>query len=69
MNHAPDKLINCETCLRLFFPAELSRFEILPTLSKHMCAACVGMHKALKPLVPLEGPEDDPEFWEVRGDR
>lgn len=68
MNHAPDKLVNCETCLRLFFPAELSRFEILPTMPKLMCANCIGMHQMLKPVV-VEGPEDDPEFWDWRGDK
>lgn len=68
MNHAPDKLVNCETCQRLFFPAELSRFEILPTMARRMCACCIGIHKVLKPPV-IELPEDDPEFWETRGDR
>lgn len=68
MSHAPDKLVNCDTCARLFFPSELSRFEILPTVEKSMCASCINMHHALKPPV-VERPEDDPEFWEVRGDR
>lgn len=68
MSLNPDKLVNCETCRRLFFPAELQRFGILPTLEKLMCSVCIGIFKALKPPV-VEGPEDDPEFWEHRGDR
>lgn len=64
----PDKLTNCAICSRLFFPAQMKWVELVVTQPILACESCLAMHVALKPE-SAQGPEDDPEFWETRGDR
>lgn len=61
-------LTNCAICARLYKTPDLEWFEFVPAQPILICSTCKNLHLALKPAA-AEGPEDDPEFWDVRGDR